>query len=54
MDGATVFIDSGKTSYWVAQEPGYLRGLPLVSNSLEVVPQGLGRPTTGSSSPVGR
>ena len=43
MDGATVFIDSGKTSYWVAQEPGYLRGLPLVSDSLEVVPQGLGR-----------
>jgi len=43
MDGATVFIDSGKTSYWVAQEPGYLRGLTLVSNSLKVVPQGLGR-----------
>ena len=42
-DGATVFIDSGTTSYWVAQELGHLRGLTLVSNSLEVVAEGLGR-----------
>lgn len=42
-DGATVFIDSGTTSYWVAQELSHLRDLTLVTNSLEVAAEALGR-----------
>lgn len=42
-DGATAFIDSGTTSYWVAQELGHLRDLALVTNSLEVAVEALGR-----------
>lgn len=43
-DGSTVFIDSGTTSYWVAQELAHLRDLSLVTNSLEVAVETLGRP----------
>jgi DeoR family glycerol-3-phosphate regulon repressor len=42
-DGATVFIDSGTTSYWVAQELGHLRNLTLVTNNLEVAAEALGQ-----------
>lgn len=42
-DGMTVLIDSGTTSFWVAQELGELRGLNLVTNSLEVASEALGR-----------
>ncbi|WP_242526465.1 DeoR/GlpR family DNA-binding transcription regulator [Novosphingobium sp. KA1] len=42
-EGSTVFVDSGTTSYWAAQELGHLRGLTLVTNSLEVASEALGR-----------
>ena len=42
-DGMTVFIDSGTTSFWVAQELGHRKGLTLVTNSVEVAADVLGR-----------
>ncbi|PZQ50967.1 MAG: DeoR/GlpR transcriptional regulator [Novosphingobium pentaromativorans] len=42
-EGMTLFVDSGTTSFWVAQELGHLRDLVLVTNSLEVASEALGR-----------
>jgi DeoR family glycerol-3-phosphate regulon repressor len=42
-DGMTIFIDSGTTSYWVARELGRLKRLTIVTNSLSVAADTLGR-----------
>lgn len=41
-DNSSVFIDSGSTAYWVARELASLRGLTVVTNSLEVASEMLG------------
>jgi DeoR family glycerol-3-phosphate regulon repressor len=42
-DGMTVLVDSGTTSYWVARELGHLKRLTIITNSLEVAMESLGR-----------
>lgn len=42
-DGMTVFIDCGSTSYWLARALKKARGLQVVTNSLDITNEVLGR-----------